>query len=497
MLRQNWRFIARIERAGDIFITVIAFLAAYYGRASLREWNDRLDWGLPFEKTELLPLSDYAFVLVVALLVYAVTLQFLGAYERMRLKSSFELLRMFAVSSLMVFFILAGVVFLFKLDLSRTFIGLFCGLMVLCLTAERYIVLEVLRYFRKRGFNFRRVLVCGFGRQAVHLALEVSRRPELGLQIRCFADLREKGVISTDEVRDFRVQLRSVGVNRLGKFAIGKEAFQRALNEYAIDEVIFTDLVRVVPEVEEALLICSEQGVRTTLVADLFSLGMVKSSMSYFGELPLIHFQTPPGEGWPLTAKRLIDIVVSGALLLFLAPVFLVLALGVKFSSPGPVIFMQKRMGLNGRIFNLYKFRSMRLGAEKELARLQLQNEMNGPAFKMKRDPRVTKFGKFLRRYSLDELPQLWNVFKGDMSLVGPRPPVPGEVNSYQRRDRRRLSMRPGITCTWQVSGRNDIVDFESWVKLDLEYIDNWSLRRDFVLLARTIPAVLSGNGAR
>jgi lipopolysaccharide/colanic/teichoic acid biosynthesis glycosyltransferase len=184
-------------------------------------------------------------------------------------------------------------------------------------------------------------------------------------------------------------------------------------------------------------------------------------------------------------------------LIFLLSPVFLLIALLVKLSSPGPVFFSQRRIGLNGRIFRMYKFRSMYLGAEEELERLRSANEMSGPVFKMRNDPRVTAIGKVLRRFSLDELPQLWNVLRGDMSLVGPRPPVPGEVSEYERHSRRRLSMRPGLTCTWQVSGRNEIADFASWVELDLEYIDNWSLGRDFVLLFRTIPAVLFGTGAR
>jgi lipopolysaccharide/colanic/teichoic acid biosynthesis glycosyltransferase len=153
-------------------------------------------------------------------------------------------------------------------------------------------------------------------------------------------------------------------------------------------------------------------------------------------------------------------------------------------------------VGLNGRLFDLYKFRSMFVDSEGQLDALRDKNEMQGPVFKIKDDPRVTPLGRFLRRYSLDELPQLWNVLRGEMSLVGPRPPVPGEVSMYERRDRRRLSMRPGITCIWQVSGRNEICDFESWVKLDLEYIDNWSLGRDILLMLRTIPAVLFGRGA-
>jgi lipopolysaccharide/colanic/teichoic acid biosynthesis glycosyltransferase len=197
-----------------------------------------------------------------------------------------------------------------------------------------------------------------------------------------------------------------------------------------------------------------------------------------------------------LVAKRALDIAVASVALVALSPLFLVVALGVK-RTPGSVLFRQTRVGLNGRLFQMLKFRSMYSGSEHGLQELKSHNEMTGPVFKMRDDPRVTPFGRFMRRFSLDELPQLWNVLMGDMSLVGPRPPIPGEVGLYARRSRRRLSMRPGLTCTWQVSGRNEIKDFESWVKLDLEYIDNWSLAGDLVLLIRTIPAVVLGTGAR
>jgi lipopolysaccharide/colanic/teichoic acid biosynthesis glycosyltransferase len=173
------------------------------------------------------------------------------------------------------------------------------------------------------------------------------------------------------------------------------------------------------------------------------------------------------------------------------------IAFVIKIDSRGAVFFRQQRVGLNGRLFSLYKFRSMVEGAESKLDELRDKNEMKGPVFKLKDDPRITRVGKYLRRYSLDELPQLWNVVRGDMSLVGPRPPLPDEVKLYLRKFRRRLSMRPGITCTWQVSGRNDIVDFETWARLDLEYIDNWSLAKDLMLLLRTVPAVIRGSGAR
>ncbi len=495
MLKQNSRLISRLERLGDNAIIVAAFIAAYYGRDSLIFWSDILDLSSPFEgHGPLAPIKDYFIVLVVALVGYAVSLNLMGAYGSMRLSSVWRLFRLSLLSSLFVFFMLAATLFLLKVDISRAYVALFVLLSGCGLSLERYSVLKFLRYWRRKGRNFRNVIVCGVGEQAIKLAREIVGRPELGIHIRAFADLRTPDRHQVATVRQLRSDL--AGTVQVGRLLLGTEAVCGALEDYAIDEVIFTDVVEVMPQVEEMILACAEQGVRTTIAADLFSIGLIKSGISYFGGMPLIHFQTPPGDSWELALKRGIDIVVSGALLVALSPVFLLLALGVK-STPGPVIFRQTRVGLNGRLFQMLKFRSMHVGAESSLAQLRERNEMRGPAFKMRDDPRVTPFGRLLRRFSLDELPQLWNVFTGEMSLVGPRPPVPGEVSLYERSSRRRLSMRPGLTCTWQVSGRSEIVDFESWVKLDLQYIDNWSLTGDLILLLRTIPAVLLGTGAR
>lgn len=497
MLKENWRLISRLERIGDVLIIALCFFAAYYSRSALLFWNDVLGLRIPFEGERLAPIRQNLVVLFVAMATYLISLNVMGAYSSMRLSSHWRLLRVSLLSSLIVFVTLAATLFLLKLDLSRSFIGMFCVMVGLTLTAERYLVLRILRFWRSRGRNFRNIIICGIGEQALRVAREVAIRPELGIRIRAFADLSGHKVRDQALVESFKKDLRRAGLKQIGYFLQGTEALERALKEYAIDEVIFTDVVEVMPKVEEMVLVCSEQGVRTTLAADLFSLGMVKSGLSYFGGMPLIHFQTPPGDRWELAVKRVIDIAVSALLLVLLSPFLLLIALAVRLSSPGPIIYSQKRVGLNGRLFNLHKFRSMREGAEQELPKLLPLNEMRGPVFKLRNDPRVTSFGRWLRRLSLDELPQLWNVLVGEMSLVGPRPPVPGEVSMYERKDRRRLSMRPGLTCTWQVSGRNEINDFDSWVRLDLEYIDNWSLSRDLVLMFRTIPAVIFGVGAR
>ena len=192
--------------------------------------------------------------------------------------------------------------------------------------------------------------------------------------------------------------------------------------------------------------------------------------------------------------KRAVDIVIATLGLIILAPFLLVVAILIKIDSSGPVFFRQIRCGKNGRHFKIVKLRTMFADAEEQKPSLMSQNEMDGPVFKMRNDPRITRVGRLLRRLSIDELPQFWNVLKGDMSLVGPRPPVPVEVAEYATFDRRRLSMRPGITCLWQVNGRNSI-GFADWVKLDLEYIDTWSLSQDLKILARTVPAIFRGTG--
>jgi exopolysaccharide biosynthesis polyprenyl glycosylphosphotransferase len=494
MLKQHWRFISRLERLGDNIVIILSFFAAYYGRDSLLFWNNILDLSFTFAGPSLAPIKDYVLVLLVGLGAYSVILSAMGAYGSMRLASLGRLLYVAFASSLMVGVCLAATLFALKVDVSRAFVGLFVLISGCGLSLERYFVLKALRYWRRRGKNFRSVVICGVGRQAIRLAHNIAAHPELGIHIRAFADLRGEESGDVGDATELRDQLE--GRVTVGRVLRGVGAVSQALNDHAVDEVIFTDVVTVMTEVEELILACSEQGVRTTIAADLFSMGIMKSEISHFCGTPLIHFQTPPGDSWELFVKRVLDVTLAAIALVITVPIFAALAIGVKM-TPGPVLFKQTRVGLNGRLFQMLKFRSMYVGSEHNTEALKAFNEMQGPAFKMSNDPRVTPFGRLLRRFSLDELPQLYNVFVGEMSLVGPRPPIPGEVSLYERRSRRRLSMRPGLTCTWQVSGRNEISDFAQWVKLDLDYIDNWSLLGDLWLLLRTVPAVLLGRGAR
>jgi exopolysaccharide biosynthesis polyprenyl glycosylphosphotransferase len=232
------------------------------------------------------------------------------------------------------------------------------------------------------------------------------------------------------------------------------------------------------------------------VAVDLFPAKVSNVSMEFLENVPLLTFSTTPDRAFALFVKRVMDIVLSAFLLTILFPFMAVIGVLIKLTSSGPILYKQVRCGLYGRRFVLYKFRSMNEGAEDVLWEIKHLNEMDGPVFKMRNDPRVTPLGRFLRKSSIDELPQFWNVLRGDMSLVGPRAPLPEEVKEYSRWQRRRLSVKPGITCLWQVSGRNEI-DFHEWMKLDLHYIDNWSLLLDLKILVRTFPVVLLCRGAR
>ena len=251
------------------------------------------------------------------------------------------------------------------------------------------------------------------------------------------------------------------------------------------------------PKLEDIFLLCEEMGVKTRLVLDFFPHVLARVELEELQGTPLLTFSTTPTDDFALLIKRGVDVGLSILVVVVSAVPVLLAALLIKLTSRGPVLFRQTRCGLNGRPFTLLKLRTMVHGAEERLPEVKHLNSHEGPVFKAVNDPRVTRFGRLVRRFSLDELPQLWNVLRGEMSLVGPRPPLPEEVARYERWQRRRLSMKPGVTGLWQVSGRNDIPGFEEWMALDLAYIDNWSLALDAKILLRTIPTVLSGRGAR
>jgi exopolysaccharide biosynthesis polyprenyl glycosylphosphotransferase len=287
----------------------------------------------------------------------------------------------------------------------------------------------------------------------------------------------------------------------VGELSLGETPVQQLahmLHEHSVSGVLISARHTYFEQVENAIKTCELEGVETWLVADFFG---TQISRARFDELlghPLLVFRTTPETSWQGVAKQIMDFIGALFLLIALSWLFVILAILIKLTSSGPVFFRQQRSGLNGSPFTLYKFRTMGTNAEQLKHELEAMNEMSGPVFKVTNDPRVTPIGKWLRRYSLDELPQLYNVLRTEMSLVGPRPLPVDEVKRFDNlAHRRRLSVKPGLTCLWQISGRNQISDFKDWVRLDLEYIDNWSLWLDWKILVRTIPAVLIGTGAK
>jgi exopolysaccharide biosynthesis polyprenyl glycosylphosphotransferase len=343
----------------------------------------------------------------------------------------------------------------------------------------RISIFVTLRLARRRGRNFRNLLIVGSGPRARDVHRLVERHPEWGYRVVGFID---EGDYPVDP---------AIPAESVHKFI----DMPNLIRDQVIDEVITACPRSVFASLGAVVAICAEAGVPVTLLSDIFGDYLPPPKVTRFDTMAALSFSPVHHSKLKLRVKRTIDFVGSSALLLISAPVIAAGALAIKLTSPGPVFFRQNRCGLNGRRFEMLKLRTMVLDAEKQQTALLDLNEMDGPVFKIKEDPRITKAGAILRRWSIDELLQLWNVLRGDMSLVGPRPPIPLEVARYETFERRRLSMRPGITCLWQVNGRNQI-GFDDWVKLDVEYIDTWSLTNDFKILLRTIPTVLLGTGS-
>jgi len=363
---------------------------------------------------------------------------------------------------------------------SRFFFFLFTGTSFFLILAEKTAAYLAMHYVRRRGRNDRRLLIVGTGRRASKFIRRIKGHPEWGFHILgAIDDEPGRGIIKVD------------GVDIIGSL----EDIPKILHSEAVDEIVFVVPRSRLSHVEAALHDCETEGVATTLTVDLFDMQIAKSAVSEIDGVPLLHFHTIRINEWQLFAKRFIDIVISGLVIMILGPFLALLALLIKLTSPGPVFFKQQRLGFHGRKFTLYKFRTMRQGAHDDLSKINDVAEMDTPEFRAKKTRWITPLGRIMRKFSLDELPQFFNVLLGQMSLIGPRPTVPDEVEKYKAWQRRRFSMKPGITCLWQVNGRNNI-GFEDWMKLDLEYLDNWSLWLDIKIMVKTVPVVLFGIGA-
>jgi len=367
--------------------------------------------------------------------------------------------------------------------ITRPFLALFWVIVIASTVASRLFLRSLLTKVRIRGRNLRFMLLVGTNNRAVDFAKRIAERPELGYRVLGFVDQEWNGL------EDFR----KTGFPVICNF----ESLAPFLRNTVVDEVVIALPMRSLHNhAAQIAQICEEQGITMRVLSNIFDLKLARATSEELEGASLITHHTGFAEGWPVVVKRVLDVMVSLTLLILCSPILLLTALAIKLTSPGPIFFTQRRLGLNKRPFSIYKFRTMVPNAEQKLRELEHLNEVSGPVFKIKADPRITPIGKMLRKTSIDELPQLFNVLEGKMSLVGPRPlPIRDYEGFNEDWQRRRFSVRPGITCLWQIKGRNSI-PFEKWMQLDLQYIDRWSLWLDFEILARTIPAVLKGSGA-
>ena len=478
MFREHARLFSLLQFVSDVVLTCVAFVLAYWARTHLEIVTpDSLVYLL---NPELHPLLAYWWVVGLSTAWWAASATSLGLYRLTIRRSGWERIWTILESSVLLGLFLGFLSFAMKLDLSRPLTALFVLAQAALLSLPRVVVTLKGRKLSHPAQSRRNILIVGGGDKAKEMGDLISRYSDWGLKI--------LGYIERD-----REDYVSPGLKILGTIV----DLPQIVEENVVDEIIFvgsksSDL----DSLDGILEICKEQGIRTRVAIDLFPAKVSNVSMEFLENIPLLTFSTTPDHAFSLFVKRVMDIVLSAMLLVVLFPFMALVGILIKLTSKGPMVYRQVRCGLYGRRFVLYKFRSMREGAEDVLWEIKHLNEMDGPVFKMRNDPRVTPLGRYLRKSSIDELPQFWNVLKGDMSLVGPRAPLPEEVREYSRWQRRRLSVKPGITCLWQVSGRNEI-DFHEWMKLDLHYIDNWSLLLDLKILLRTFPVVLLGRGAR
>lgn len=378
--------------------------------------------------------------------------------------------------------VMAVLILLLELDqFSRAVLITFSIGVTFSLVVARYFL--VWFYFGRRANSVEthlQVLIVGSGRRARLLGDQLQVHSEWGVHIVGYLDPTGKsaGRRMNDEILGH--------VNDIG----------RILRDNVVEDVIVALPRSMLGDVQKIIDACQEEGVRLRFMADFYEFEAARLRLTEIGGIPLLSFEPVARDEGALLAKRIFDLVVTLASMPIVLPLLLLIAVAIRLDSKGPVIFMQDRIGLHKRAFKMYKFRSMWVDAEERLAEVEHLNEADGPNFKIKDDPRITRIGRFIRKSSIDELPQLFNVISGDMSLVGPRPMSKRDVSLFDKGvQRKRFSVRPGITCLWQISGRSDL-SFEEWLKLDLQYIDNWSFWLDLKVLLKTIPAVLKGGGA-
>ncbi|XCN72244.1 MAG: sugar transferase [Candidatus Electrothrix aestuarii] len=477
MLREHSTLLARIHMIVDIFWVILAFVTAYYTK---KDFVFLPGYGLSTE-------PNYYLVLLVAVVVAFFAFSATGSYRPYRTQSLVQIyIRVIKAVSGVLFGTIIALYLLHEHNVSRALLALFASFLTLFLFLSKGGLYYLLRYYRAQRYNTRNLLVIGAGQRAECIVDTIQQDKGSGYRI-----LGCLTINNTDENSNIFHKVKKLGsVNTLPVF----------LTEDIVDEIIFASDIEKIDQIETLIRFTEYLGVKIHILPD-FQLEKIMyqpeiasiSIQEFFGH-PTLSLSTTPQRKNALLIKSIIDYTISIILLALLSPVFLLIISFIKLTSEGPAFFIQQRCGLYGRTFPLIKFRTMVKDAEKLKATLQQENEADGPVFKIAQDPRITPLGKFLRKTSLDELPQLLNVLMGHMSLVGPRPSLPEEVKKYEPWQRRRLSMKPGLTCIWQVNGRNNI-NFERWMRLDLEYIDQWSLTLDSKILLKTVKEVMSFHG--
>ncbi|HVN87203.1 MAG TPA: sugar transferase [Candidatus Binatia bacterium] len=402
-----------------------------------------------------------------------------GLYQSYRLSAAARELRDLSLAVITGVLPLVPAAVLFHFQFATVdFLFFFSGATLIALILERRALRSLGRRLRHYGRNLRNVIVVGTGSQALDLASRLARREDLGYHV---VDVIEAEPGAADNGAGAAKAIRQV------ELLIERQPIDEVFLALPLDssQLMTRDLIGL----------CEEQGITIRLMAHVTSLQWARAVVDAVEGQPVLTIHSGPPESFGLVAKRAIDIVGATLALVLLAPLLLIVAILVKLDSKGPIFFAQERVGFNRRRFRAFKFRTMVTDAEQLQASLESLNEADGPVFKIENDPRVTRLGRWLRRLSIDEIPQLLNVLKGEMSLVGPRPlPVRDVSRIDVRWHKRRFSVKPGITCLWQVNSRRP--KFDEWIQADMEYIDNWSLALDLRILVKTIPAVLSGQGA-
>lgn len=474
MSRNVFRWVPLLKAIVDALLINAGFFLAYVARYQFQ-------WFRPVDEAFLVPYSTYfpsSLTLTAILLLVFWTEGLYSAKRKDSWLSDVYVIVRGAVTGVAALYVIALV---YRAVLYSRLIFAYAGLaVVLLLSAARALEKLIQGHLRRRGYGVQRVLIVGAGETGRAVMRNAVAQPELGYMVVGFVDDKpERGN------RDIG-RLKGLG---------GTDRIVNLVRDHSVDEVIITLPWQYHRRIMSIMAQCERARVSVRIVPDLFQMSLSKVDIDDLNGIPLIGLKSVSIRGWNLAVKRAIDMTVAGLGLLVLSPLLLVISGLIKLESSGPAVFRQTRVGRGGRPFTVLKFRTMREGAEQEVEALSALNEAGGPLFKIRNDPRLTKVGQILRRTSLDELPQLYNVLRGEMSVIGPRPGLPCEVEQYQDWHRKRLETWPGITGLWQVSGRSDL-SFDEMVLLDIYYIENWSLLLDLQIALRTVPAILFGTGA-